>query len=192
MINLTFLDTLCRCLFFRNIILHLKGKVIFMKKINTENFRKPTKKEIEKIFNTIKERKTMLIDGGEDISATSILLTIISFSILTLCKMFSQNIEYILLPLFLLEIGICALIGSRRAKKELDYFRDGLFIVKEGYIKEIEKQTCWYQKLVVYADKQEFITIKVFGKKFKRNNKILIALIDDKSIKWAVPRIFKK
>ena len=179
-------------LIFRNIILYLKGKVIFMKKVNTKSFRKPTPKEKDKIYNTIKERKTALIDGGENIGATCILLTIVSFSLLALCKMFQVNPELILLPAFLIEIGICALIGSRRAKKELDYFENGLFVVKDGYIKEVLKETCWYQKLVVYADEQEFITIKVFGKKFKENNEVLIASMNDDTIKWAIPRIFKK
>ena len=163
-----------------------------MKKVDTRNFRRPTKKEIDKIYNSIKEKKTILIDGGEDIGATCILLTIVSFSILALCKMFYVNPELILLPAFLIEIEICALIGSRRAKKELDYFENGLFVVKDGYIKEIKKETCWYQKLVIYSKNQDPLTIKVFGKKFKKNNKVLIAYINDEKVSWAIPRIFKK
>jgi hypothetical protein len=164
-----------------------------MKKIDTTTFREPTKKEIDKIYDKIHDKKTRFYDFGLDIGVTCILMTIVVTAIFLLCRMFLLGFHYVMMPIFLFEIGVCCIIGANRAKKELDIFESGEFKVKDGYIKEILKETCWYQKISVCTKQTEIITIKVFGKNFKKNNHVLVAYTNNPNkYKWFVPRIFKK
>ena len=107
---------------------YIKG-VIFMKKIDTKNFRKPTKDEIDDITKRIRTKKMDFYDFGSDIGITCIMFAVIMAAIFLLCQLFSKGIIYTILPLFLIEVGTCSLVGANRAKKELDIFENGEFVV---------------------------------------------------------------
>lgn len=162
-----------------------------MREIDIEHYKKPTNEELKNIINKIEKKKeyyySVALSCGTVLFGVTTIIALIFFfyDILLL----TYPMAFCFIGYY---VGICCFIAAYRCYWEKKLFKDGDFVVRECYVKEMDRKHAWKTIVTVcYSDKttENFSIIKP---DVRKNDKAYVAIVNQKFAPWVLPRVIGK
>ena len=162
-----------------------------MRKIDIEHYSEPTDEQVAIYGNKLAAKKIRYRDVSKMFAMflTSSSLAISFFLLYQDALWHPLSYSSLFVAFY---VAICCMVASHRCQIEVQLLHRGDFVIRPGYIRDVEKKNSWSDIITVHFDEKyndKPLVISRIGKDIKKGQKVFVIIPNQEKASWVLPRI---